>query len=78
MSGQYDDKLDELLSQIKDFAEGTFKYRGKITTNAKGEASFEVRIATNEGIDTIEIKAKLVLESLMRICVDNEIPIAGR
>ena len=74
----YDNKLDELLSQIKDFTEDTFTYRGKITTNAKGEASFVIRVNTNDDPEIIEKKGDQIMKSLIKICVDNNIPIAGR
>ena len=74
----YEDALKELLDKLKDFAEGTFQYRGKITTNAKGEASFEVRVNTNDDTAIIETKADQIIKSLLKVCLDNNIPIAGR
>jgi len=72
----FEEDIEELIKKLNQLGDERAKYKGKIWTNAKGEASFETRVLSDELQEVIDGSDKLV-KGLVKICTDNSVPIAG-
>lgn len=68
--------VEELIEKLNRIAKDSLDYRGEITTNSKGEASFKVRVFSNVTSE-IEVAAGEILDGLKNICIEKGIKIAG-
>ena len=68
--------VEELMEKLNRLSKDALDYRGEITTNSKGEASFKVRVFSNVTSE-IEVAAGEILDGLKKICTDKRIKIAG-
>lgn len=71
------DDVEELMFKLNKMANERASLKGEITTNAKGEASFKIRVYS-EVASEIEQQGKEILEGLQNICNDKGIKIAGK
>ena len=71
------DDVEELIANLNKLANEKASLKGEITTNAKGEASFKVRVYS-ELASEIETQAGQILDGLEKVCNERSIPIAGR
>ena len=68
--------VEELIEKLNRASKYALDYRGEIITNAKGEASFKVRVFSNVASE-IEVAAGEILDGLKKICTEKGIKIAG-
>jgi len=68
--------VEELMLKLNKMANEKASLKGEITTNAKGEASFKVRVYSEVAAE-IEEQGKEILQGLINICNDKNIKIAG-
>ena len=68
--------VEELIEKLNQLSKDALDYRGEITTNAKGEASFKVRVFSNVTSE-IKVAAGEILDGLYNICKAKGIKIAG-
>ena len=67
----------EIIAKLNKASNESLDYKGEITTNAKGEASFKVRVYSNVTSE-IETAAGEILDGLKKVCKDKGIKIAGQ
>ena len=72
----FEEDIEKLIERIVALTEDRAKYKGKIWTNAKGEASVEARIL-GDSIEEVTLGQNLMIKGLMDVCVKNGVPIAG-
>lgn len=71
------DDIAEIMFKLNKAANERASLKGEIITNAKGEASFKIRVYS-ELSSEIELQGKAVYEALEKICTEKGIKIAGR
>ena len=72
----FEEDIEILIQKLVSLTDEKAKYKGKIWTNAKGEASFEARVM-GDSVEQVITAENLMAQGLMKICTDNNIPIAG-
>ena len=68
--------VEELIEKLNKLAGESLHYKGEITTNAKGEASFKVRVYS-DNVNEIQTSSAKILDGLKQVCKEKDIKIAG-
>jgi len=72
-----EEDIAEIMFKLNKAANERASLKGEINTNAKGEASFKIRVYS-ELASEIELQGKEVYAALEKICTEKGIKIAGR
>ncbi len=72
----FEEDIEKIIEHLAALVEERRKFKAKIWTNAKGEASFEVRVSSDDQQEIID-KSNDLLKGVLKICKDNSIPVAG-
>lgn len=70
------ENVEDLFEKLNKASHDALDYRGEITTNAKGEASFKVRAFSNVPAEIV-VATKEILEGFEKLCREKNIKIAG-
>ena len=63
------------MEKLNKLGEEQKRYKAKIHTNAKGQASFEVRVVADT-LEEIQIGCDSLIKGCIKVCADNSVPLA--
>ena len=72
----FEEDIETIMQKLVALADEKTRYKAKIWTNAKGEASFEVRVLADTQ-EEIQTGCNQLIQNLIKVCKDNQIPVAG-
>lgn len=72
----FEEDIEAIIQKLNALGDEKSKYKAKIHTNAKGEASFEVRVLADTQ-EEIQIGCNQLIQSCIQVCKDNSVPVAG-
>jgi len=72
----FEEDIEQIIQKLNALGDEKQRYKAKIHTNAKGEASFEVRVLADTQ-EEIQIGCTKLIETCLKVCKDNSVPVAG-
>jgi len=72
----FEDDIEQIIQKLNALGDEKSRYKAKIWTNAKGEASFEVRVLADTQ-EEIQIGCTNLIQGCIQTCKDNSVPVAG-
>jgi len=72
----FEEEVESIMQKLNALADEKTRYKAKIWTNAKGQASFEVRVLADTQ-EEIQTGCTQLIQNLIQVCKDNHVPVAG-
>ena len=72
----FEEDIETIIQKLTTLADEKTRYKAKIWTNAKGQASFEVRVLADTQ-EEIQTGCEQLITNLLKVCKDAKVPVAG-